>query len=92
MDGCEYSGHFIYYEIEVGMDAIGIMVGDPLEWLTLPVGPKKRISSSFDNWVILHYKCLFIRIRLWLHLYDFNVFVLKHLKVSPSHLYLRSWV
>lgn len=66
---------------EVVIDDAGIMVGDPLEWSILPVGPKERICSSFDDYVIPLYECLFTRIRLCLPFYSFEVVVLKHLKV-----------
>lgn len=34
---------------EVVINITGIMVGDPLEWFSLQVGPKKRIYISFDD-------------------------------------------
>lgn len=66
---------------EIVIDDAVIMVGDPLEWLILLVGLKKRICSSFDDCMIPLYECLFTRIRLCLPYYSFKLVVLKHLKV-----------
>lgn len=76
---------------EVAMNVARIMVGDPLEWLTLLVEPKKRICISFDDCVISFYECMFTRIRLWLPFNDFEVVVLKYLKFALSQHYPGSW-
>lgn len=60
------------------MNAVGIMVGDPLEWLALLVSWEKGICSSFDDCVVPFYECLFTRIGLWLPFFKFEVVVLKY--------------
>lgn len=53
----------IYFlRIGVAIDVACIMAGDPLEWLALPMGPKKRICNSFDDCAIPLYECVFTRI------------------------------
>lgn len=73
------------------INAVGIMVGNPWEWLPLLVSGENRISSSFENFVVLFYVCLFTRIGLRLPFSEFEVVVLKYLKFSPSQLHLGSW-
>lgn len=48
------------------INTIRIMVSNPLKWLTLLVGLKKRISS-FEDCEIPLYKCLLTRIGSWLN-------------------------
>lgn len=52
------------------IDVDGIMVGDTLKWLALLVDPENRICSSFNDCVILFYKCLFTRIWLYIPFLD----------------------
>lgn len=75
---------------DVSIYAIRIMFNDPLKWLALPVKLEKRICSSFDDCVISLYECMFTRIRLRLPFSNFEVAVLKHLRVSPSQLHMGS--
>lgn len=77
---------------EAAINVVGILVCDFLEWPTHLVGPEKRICIYFDDCVITLYKCLFTRIRMWLSFSDFELSVLKHLKVIPSQLNSISWV
>lgn len=44
------------------VEVVCIMVGDPLEWLGLPVGPNKRACRSFNECAGPLYKCVFTRI------------------------------
>lgn len=62
---------------------VEIMVGDPLKWPIILVGSDKMIYSSFDDYVVPFYGCLFTKIGLCLPFYDFKVIVLKHLEVAP---------
>lgn len=63
---------------------IDITTSDPLYWSVLYVGLEKIICNSFDDYLVPLYECMFSRIRLWLPLSDFEVVVIKHLKVSSS--------
>lgn len=47
---------------EAVMEATGIMIGDPLEWSFVSMGPEKRIYNSFDDYTTTLFKCLFTRI------------------------------
>lgn len=77
--------------IEVSIEVVGIVVDDPQGLSVLLVGPKKRICNSFDDCAASLYESLFTRIGLWLPIFDFEVVILKNLKVSPSHPHPRSW-
>lgn len=57
----------------------------------LLVSLEKGICIFLNDWVVPLYECLLTRIELWLPFSDFKVILLKHLKVSPSQLHLRSW-
>lgn len=46
---------------KAAIEADGIVVSDPLKWLTILVEPEKRICSYFDDCVILFYECMFTR-------------------------------
>lgn len=63
---------------------VDITINDPLYWLVVSVGLEKRICNSFDDYLVPLYECMFSRIGLWLPLFDFEVVVIKHLKVSSS--------
>lgn len=76
---------------DVDINVAGIVVSDSLEWLAHRVDPKKRIYSSFNDCLIPFYECMFTRIGLWSPFYDFEVVVLKYLKISSSQFYLGSW-
>lgn len=67
------------------------MVNGPFEWLLLPLSGEKRICSSFDDCMVIFHECLVTRIGLRLLFSEFEVVVLKHLKVAPSQLHLGSW-
>lgn len=54
------------------------------DWLVLPLGSRKNICNSFRDCSIHLYEFLFPRINLRLPLSDFEVEVLRFLKVSPS--------
>lgn len=69
---------------EVAIGVAGIMDDDLLEWLVLLVELGKRLCSSFDECVIMFYECFFTRIGLRFPFSDFEVAILKYLKVSPS--------
>lgn len=43
---------------------VGILVGDPLEWLALLVESKMRICSSFDDYMVPLYEGILTRISL----------------------------
>lgn len=70
--------------IETPIDAADIPFRDPMDWLNLFVGLERRICNSFDDCSVMLYECLFIKIGLRLSLSEFEMVVLKHLKVSPS--------
>lgn len=75
---------------EATIEVLGIVVGDPQDWSVLLVCLKKKICNSFDDCIIPLYEFLFTNIGLWLSFSDFEVSILKHLKVSLSLLHLRS--
>lgn len=76
---------------EVTIDVDDIMVGDPLDWSVLLVDLKKRICNYLDDCLVSLYEYLFIRIGLWFPFFDFEMVVLKQLKVSPSPLHLGAY-
>lgn len=76
---------------KVTIDVVDITVNGPFVWLALPVGLEKRACSSFDYCLVSVYECLFTWIRLQLSFSNFEVVVLKHLKIAPSQLHLGSW-
>lgn len=69
----------------------GVVACDPLEGLSLPVETKKRICSSFDEYMVPIHECLFTRIGVQLPFYEFEVAFLRYLKVVPSQLHSGSW-
>lgn len=71
-------------KIEATIEVVGSVVGDPKNWLALPVDSEIRIYNSFDECTIPLYEFLLTRIGLWLPFSDFEVVVLKHLKVPLS--------
>lgn len=64
-----------------------IVVSDPPDWLIVHVDSQKRICNSFDEWSVSFYECLFTLVGLQLPLSEFEVAILKHLKVSPSQIH-----
>lgn len=80
------------FSIEASIDVTEILAGNPLKWSALPVGSDKRISTSFDNYAIPLYECLFTKVGVLLPFSNFQVSVLKNLKVPPSQLHPTSWV
>lgn len=62
------------------------MVGCPYNWLILLVDSEKRVRNPFDGCSVLLYECLFTMIGLWLPLSEFEVAVLKYLKVASSQI------
>lgn len=66
---------------------VDTMVGDSPDMLVLPMNSKSRICSSFDRCSISFQECFSSMVGLWLPLYEFEVVVLKHLKVSPSYIH-----
>lgn len=47
--GPEVVGTLSAIKTKVAIDVPGIVFGDPLDWLTLMVGPEKRICGTFDD-------------------------------------------
>lgn len=88
---CKSSGSLSILNTEVTIDVVDITVDDPLVWLVLPVGLEKGACNSFDYCLVSVYECLFTWIGLQqLPFSNFEVVVLKHLKISPSQLHLGS--
>lgn len=79
-----------YENTKATIDVANIMVGDPLDWPVHHVGSKNGICSSFDECLVPFYEFLFTQIGLQLSFSDFEVVVLKHLKVNPSQLHLEA--
>lgn len=73
------------------IDGAGIMVGDPVEWLTLLVDSEKRTWSSFGNCVIPFYKFQFKRIWIRFPFSHFEVVVIKYLICVPSQPHQGLW-
>lgn len=78
------AGTSLTLNTEVDIDVAGIMDDNLLEWLVLLVELGKRLCSSFDECVIQFYECFFTRIGLLFPFSDFEVAILKYLKVTPS--------
>lgn len=57
-------------------------------WFVLPMESGKRTCSNFEECSIPLYECLFTRINVWFPLSDFEVDMLRFLKIFPSQLYL----
>lgn len=70
--------------IKATINVVGIMVCDPLDWSVLPMGSENRIYNYFGCCLVLLYECLFTKIGLRLSFSNFEVVVLKQLKVSLS--------
>lgn len=47
---------------ELTINVIDIKIGDASNWLVLPMDLKESICSSFDDYLILLYECVFTRI------------------------------
>lgn len=85
------AGISLAMDIEIVIYVVGIVVDDPLEWLAILVESKKGIYSSFEDCVVVFHEGMFTRVGLWPLFYEFEVDVLKYLKVTPSHLHIDSW-
>lgn len=81
-------GTLSFLNTTAGINATNITVDDRLYWSVFPMDLEKRIYRSFNDSSIPLYECMFTRIGLCLPLFDFEVGVLKHLKVSHSQLHL----
>lgn len=64
-----------------------ITVGNPSDWSIVPIGPEKRICSSFERILVYLYECIFIGLRICLSFSDFEVAIMDHLKLVPSRCY-----
>lgn len=76
--------------IEASINATNTYVSCPSDWHVIPVDLGIRICNSFDECSVPFYGCLFTRIGLQLPLYEFEMTILKYLKVSPSQIHLGS--
>lgn len=65
------------------VSVVNIVTDRPSDWLVLLSKSGKRICSSFKECYIPFYECLFTRINLQLLLCEFEVEMLKLLKVPP---------
>lgn len=83
-------GTLFVLNTETTIGTVDIIVNDPSEWLVLPVDSEKRICNSFDVCLCPFYECLFTRVVMWLPLSKFEVVFVKHLKIVPSQIHLRS--
>lgn len=63
------------------------MICDHLEWPVHPVIERNMICSSFDNCMVSFYECLFTGVGFWLPFSEFEVVVLKCLKIAPPKLH-----
>lgn len=76
---------------ETSLSNVDIRVYNSLEWSILPVPKEKKICTSFDDCMVPFYECWFTRVGLRVPFSEFDVIVLKNLKVASSNLHLRSW-
>lgn len=53
------AGISLVMSTEFAINVVGIVVGDPLEWLALSWESKNRICSSFDGCMVPFYECMF---------------------------------
>lgn len=76
---------------EATIDAIDITIVGPWIGRFFLWFWKKMIGSSLYDCFVPFYKCMFIRIGLWLPFSDFEVAIVKHLKVAHSQLHPEAW-
>lgn len=62
--GSRSGGYPIFLSIEEAINVVGIVVGDPLDWSVLLIGPDKGIYISFGEFFVQFYEYQFTRIAL----------------------------
>ncbi|CAI8590874.1 unnamed protein product [Vicia faba] len=67
---------------------VNIIIGDMLNWVILPLGPDVRVCNTFEGCSIPLYECLFNMFGIHLLISNFEVAVLKHLKIPPHNFIL----
>lgn len=86
----EVVGTLSVLSTEAVIDVVSVVIGGPLDLAVLLLDLENIICKSFDDSSFPFYKCMFTRIRLLLPSFDFEVVILKYLKVSPFQLYIVS--
>lgn len=70
---------FVFYIVDV-VTKVDITVGNPIDWVILPIVMDERVCSYFEGCSGPLYECFFTRLGILLPFSDVHVAVMDHLK------------